>query len=151
MRAHDFFAKHVEPAVADWRANELDERLAMNAAVALNQMADHYFHSLPAGDGRLLGASSVGTLRDALERQEPAFSLIRDVADAHKHVKLDRKHRKLSSADQTNVGTMGWDDAEWGVAKWDSPPELVVTLDTGKRRHFRGLIETVFTMWQRLL
>jgi hypothetical protein len=151
MRAQEFFTKHVEPAIAEWRANDCDERLAMNAAVALNQMADHYFHSLPTGDPRLLAASSVRTLRDELGKQEPAFALIRDVADAHKHVKLDRKDRQVSSAEQTTVGSLGWGEAEFSYGRWGGAAELVVTLDSGRKRHFSALVDATFTMWKRLL
>jgi len=151
MRGHEFFEKHVEPAVADCRANDLDQRLAMIAAVALNQLADHYFHSFPTGDPRLLGAASPRALRDKLGKQEPAFSLIRDVADAHKHVKLVRKDAQVSTADQTGVGSLGWGEAEYGYGRYGGDAELVVTLDSGHKRHFRALVDATYAMWTRLL
>jgi len=151
MRAVDFYTKHVAPAVAEWQSNVLDERLAMNAAVALNQMADHYYRSFTAGDGRLFGASSPNTLRKVLAKQEPSFALLRDVAEAHKHVTLNRDDRQVTSADQTTVGTMGWGEAEFGYGQFGSPPELVVFLDSNEKRHFSALVDRTVIMWETLL
>src|ERR1700722_4565835 len=125
-RAQDFFADHVEPSVAEWRANEQDLRLAKTAAVNLNQMVDHYFHSYPAGHPKLLGASTVRALRTELRRGEPAFALIHDVADAHKHVILDRGNSQLTSSDQTSVRSLGYGEAEYGAGRYGGPPEVVV-------------------------
>jgi hypothetical protein len=151
QRAREFFAKHVEPAVLEWRASPLDERLAMNVAVALNQLADHYFHTLAPEDPRRFGAPSVSALRNELGKREAAFSLIRDVADAHKHVKLDRKDRHLTSAGQTVAGNMGWGEAEFGYGTFGGAEELVVTLDSGQKRHFSALVDATFELWTRLL
>jgi hypothetical protein len=115
--AHEFFARHVEPAVAEWRANRLDDRRAMQAAVALNQLADYYFHSVPVGDARRHGAQNVGELRAALGTQAGAFALIRDIADAHKHLTLHRPGCAVTGAGQTGAGRMGWGEAEYGVGE----------------------------------
>jgi len=150
-RAQEFFADDVAPSVAEWRAKELDLRLAKAAAVSLNQMADHYFHSYPAGDPKLLGASTVGALRAELRRREPAFALIHDVADAHKHVKLDRGNRQLTSADQTSVRSLGYGEAQYGEGRYGGPPEVVVELDSGEKRRFSALVDATEAMWQGLL
>jgi hypothetical protein len=149
--AHDFFSKHVEPAVAAWRADDLNEQKAMSAAVNLSHMAEHYLRSFPVGDPKLLGASKLDQLRAALDKREPAFSIVRDVADAHKHVTLDRKSRQITSADQTAVGSMGYGEAEYGYGKYGGGPELVVELDSKHRRHFSALVEATLAMWRALL
>jgi hypothetical protein len=149
--AHDFFSKHVEPAVAAWRSDDLNEQLAMSAAVNLSHMAEHYLRSFTVGDPKLLGASKLDQLRTALDRRAPAFSIIRDVADAHKHVSLDRKGRQLTSADQTAVGSMGFGEAEFGYGKYGGGTELVVELDSGEKRHFSALVDATLAMWRGLL
>lgn len=150
-KAHDFFTNDTEPAVAEWLANEQDLRLAKSAAVSLNQMADYYFQSYPAGDPKLLGALTVGALRSELRRREVAFALIHDGADAHKHVKLDRANRQVTSTDQTSVRSLGYGEAEYGLGRYGGPPEVVVELDSGEKRHFSALVEATLDMWKRLL
>jgi hypothetical protein len=73
------------------------------------------------------------------------------VAEAHKHVILDRKGRQLTSADQIGVGSMGFGEAEFGYGKFGGGPELVVELDSNHRRHFSALVEATVTMWRGLL
>lgn len=149
--ASEFFETHVLPALKEWRANETSERLGMGLAVVLNQTVDRYFHSFPSGDSKLFGAKTVKQLRAELTKKSASFALIRDVADAHKHVKLDRPDRVVTSAGQTAVGRMGYGEAEYGVAKWGSPPELVVTLDNGKKRHFSAIVDETVKLWGSLL
>lgn len=151
-RAHDFFDTHVVPSVEEWRKNPTDLRLAMNAAVALNQMADHFWHAYSAAEPhRVFGSKTVGAFRDALATQRPAFGLLRDVAEAHKHVKLNRHLRAITSAGQTVVGSLGYGEAEYGVGLYGGGPEVVVSLDTGERRHFSALVEETMQMWGILL
>jgi hypothetical protein len=150
-RASDFFASDVLPSVERWRADETDLGLARLAAVNLNQMADHYFHSFPAGDAKLLGAVSVGAFRSELRRRCPSFALIHDVADAHKHVQLDRSSRQVTSTDQTSVRPLGYGEAEYGGGRYGGSPEIVVELDSGVKRHFSMLVNDAAAMWEKLL
>lgn len=149
--ASEFFETHVLPALKEWRADETSERLGMALAVVLNQTADRYFHSFPLRDPKLLSATNPGELRTKLTTRNASLALIRDVAEAHKHFKLDRSHREVTNATQTTVGQMGWDEAEWDVGKWDSPPELVVTLDNGEKRHFSAIVDETVKLWESLL
>jgi hypothetical protein len=89
-RASDFLASDALPSVERWRADETNLGLAKLAAVNLNQMVDHYFYSFSAGASQLLGKTNVGGLRAELRNRYPSFALVNDVADAHKHVRLDR-------------------------------------------------------------
>jgi hypothetical protein len=150
-RAIDFFANDTEPAVAAWLANEQDLRLAKVVAVSINHMADHYFHSYPVGDPKLLGASTVRALRTELRRREPAFALVNDVADAQKHVELDRGNRQITSTDQTSVRSLGYGEGAYGEGRYGGVPEVVVELDSGDKRHFSALVDATLAMWRGLL
>jgi hypothetical protein len=150
-RANDFFSNYVMPAISRWRANDTDLGLAKIAAVNLNQMADYYFCSYPAGDPKLFGLSNVTELRDELRKRYPAFALIHDVADAHKHVSLNRRSRQVTSTDQTNLRSLGYGEAEYGGGRYGSPSEVVVELDSGQKRHFSMLVDESAGMWQALL
>ena len=147
-RAHLFYDEHIVPTVSEWEASPLEPHRAMNAAVSLNQMADHFFHEYHADPGKVLGASSVSAFRNALTASTPEFGLIRDVADAHKHFKLDRPNRKITDASQATQGSMGWGEAAWGEGQWGSPPEIVVTYDDGTKHHFSTAVRKVMAMWK---
>ncbi len=84
-----FFETHVKANHDDWCNDPRDERKAMNAAVSANQMADHIYHYFSENnDGQLLGATNLDEYRRALAAIQPDFALVRDVAEAHKHVHL---------------------------------------------------------------
>jgi hypothetical protein len=151
-RAQTFFDTHVRPTVNAWRDSPTDLRLAMHAAVALNQMADHFWHEFADTEPhRVFRQTTVSRFRREIVSRYPVFGLIRDVADAHKHVKLDRDDRVLTSAGQTNVGSLGWGEAEFGVGVYGGAPEIIVELDSGTKRHFSAVVAEVESMWQGLL
>ena len=107
MSAREFFDKYLIPNVREWEGEPLYERRAMNAVLSLNHMADWFF--LQSKDEAKLPMSVTGTkqYREHLVSAEcPDFQIIWDVADAHKHFKLDRKSAKVKEVDQTKVGEM---------------------------------------------
>jgi hypothetical protein len=151
-RAIAFFETHVVPARDVWRRSPRDLRVSMNLAVSLNQMADHFWHQYHESEPtRVHGKTNVSVFRKFLAEGNPSFGLIRDVADAHKHVKLDRPDRVLTSAGQTSHGSLGWGEAEYGVGEFGGEEEVVIELDSGARRHFSGVVRDVFGMWHVML
>lgn len=151
-RAKTFLDTHVLPNVSEWRKSALDLRLAMNAAVSLNQMADYFWHQFFESEpDRVFAKSDVGAFRRELATRHPSFGLIRDVADAHKHLKLNRNDRVLTSAGQTVLGSLGFGEAEYGLGSFGGSEEVVIELDSGQRRHFSGILEDVVAMWEAML
>ena len=151
-RADKFFQRHVRPNLEDWNESPLDVRKAMNLAVSLNQTADYFWNDYSSTDrDRVLGAASLSKFREALSKKNPNFSVIRDVADAHKHLKLNRAERVLTSADQTGLGSIGWGEAEFGVAAYGGGEEVVIELDSGRTRHFSAVVNEVIVMWEDML
>lgn len=151
-RAHEYFHTHVVPAMSDWRSNPDDIRFAMNAAVALNQMADHFWHGFVSNDAaRVFSAPNVKTFRNELAKKNNDWGLVRDVAEAHKHVILERPSRHVTSTGQTTVVPMGWGTSTYGTGPYGGTPSVVVTLDNGSKVHFSAVANRVFEMWQSLL
>lgn len=150
-RAHEFMRQHVLPALADWERDEMSEQRAMSLAVNLNQMADYFWHSFQHDSAKILRTSNVGSFRKALRASNRHFALVNDVADAHKHFKLSRDDRYLTSAGQIVIAPMGWGEAKFGEGKWGSPPEVVVTYDDGTKHHFSTAVRSVVQMWTSLL
>ncbi len=151
-RAHEHFDTYVLPAVNEWLSNPTDIRLAMNAAVALNQMADHFWYGFASSDvARVFNTANVKTFRNELAKRNSEWSLVRDVAEAHKHVKLDRSSRHLTSAGQTVVTPTGYGTSGYGTGPYGGTPSVVVTLDDGSTVHFSCVAKRVLEMWQSLL
>ena len=150
--AHTFFDTHVLPSVESWQKHPIDIRLAMQAAIALNQMADHFWHAYRTVDpGRVFGAESAAAFRKELATRNLHFALLRDVAEAHKHVKLDRPGRSLTGAEQTSVGATGFGEAGFGTGPWGGGPSVVIELDDGGKEHLSMLVDQVVRLWSSML
>ena len=116
-------------------------------------MAARVFHHWRDLDPpQVYGAADEGSYRSELAAREcPDFGLVRDVADAHRHVTLDRPNRRLTGADQTGVGATAWGEAGFGEGVFGGGPQLVVTLDNDDKRPLTAIMKNVMEMWERLL
>lgn len=151
-KAHEFFDTHVTPAYGEWINDPINIRLAMSAVVALNQMADYLWHAYSNVEPNLvLSAASPGAFRAELARRHVHFAIIRDVAEAHKHVTLDRGSRVLTEADQTAVGATGWGEADFGTGPYGGGPSVVVELDDGTKHHLSHSAKEVLQLWLSIL
>lgn len=149
--ARAFFVVHVLPAARESAELPDDLRLAMIAAVAVNQMADHFWHAYQGDEAeRVFGTTTVKGFRAELAKRQPEWAVIRDVAEAHKHVRLDRPSRTLTSASQTEVRTTPYGAGAYGAGPYGGTPSLVVALDNGQLVHFPGLLTKTVAMWEAL-
>lgn len=98
----EFLERHVKPPVEQWRSDPDSEWKAKVAAMALNDMAERYWHYWKdRGRSKVYAAARPKEFREALVLHEcEDFQLIWDVADAHKHVGLDRGNRKVTKSSQ---------------------------------------------------
>ena len=113
-RAADFFVTYVEPSIRDYIKQETELHRAMAVATTLAHMADYFFDDFSGDSSKVLGATSLKDFRTALCKHSKDFALLRDVCDAHKHLRLDRANRSVTSADQSTVMSLGWGKAKWG-------------------------------------
>jgi hypothetical protein len=60
-------------------------------------------------------------------------------------------NRRVTHADQTAKGGMGWGEGGWGEGVFGGGPQLVVELDDGTKRPLSAIMKNVIDMWQRLL
>lgn len=148
-----FFDNHVKPNYEQWLADPLNERLAKNAVADANNIAARVFHHWRDLDpSQVNDTADEGHYRSELAAREcPDFGLVRDVADAHKHVTLHRPNRRVTGANQTGVGATAWGEAGWGEGVSGGGPQLVVTLDDGTKRPLTAIMANFMEMWERLL
>jgi len=147
----DFLENFVRPDFDAWNSDLLNERLAKNAIANLNNLSARAFHYLlVTKPNELAGAVDEGSYRNVLSaKYGNEFQIIRDVAEAHKHITLRRSNRVVTSYDQTKTKVSTWGTAKWGVDTWGG--KLVVTLDDGVEVSLRQTAEVVFRQWEELL
>ena len=152
-----FFDIHVKPNYEDWLAEPLDERRAKNAVADANNMAERvWYYWIDRDPAQVYDATTPGRYRNELSTRECAdFALVRDVADAHKHVELERRPRQVTHADQTRAARGGlFAGRYFGVryfGRYFGASQLVVTLDDGTNRPLTAIMANVVEMWERLL
>lgn len=150
--AHEFFDTHVTPAYEAWTQDPISIRLAMSVAVALNQMADHLWHAYANVDpSRVFNTASARAFRAEMGRRHAHFAIVRDVAEAHKHVRLDRPARVLTGGEQTALGATGWGEGGFGTGPYGGGPSIVVELDDGTKHHFSHPAKEVLQLWMSIL
>jgi hypothetical protein len=147
--ALNFFMRFVEPAIGDWRRDSVDVRLAMNIANSLNNLVEYYWHAFATTQpDRVFRANSLKEFRAELTQRNEDIALIRDIADAHKHLKLNRADRTVTNANQTKGQIVGYGQA-YGLC-YGSGELLVVTLDDGEERYFALVAESTYAYWSSI-
>jgi hypothetical protein len=150
--ARQFFDTHLVPNYEAWLAQPTDLRLAMNATVSLYHMADHYWHSFSATEpDRVFSTNSSSQFRGGLATRNTDYSLLRDVAEAHKHMKLDRSTRNVTESRQTAIGSTGYGEGGYGTGPYGGGPSVVVVLDDGTKRHLSYSAQVVRKLWEAML
>ncbi|MGZ8897942.1 MAG: hypothetical protein ACXW1Q_06460 [Halobacteriota archaeon] len=102
-QAHEFFEMHVVPAMNEWLSKPDDLRLTGIAAGALNDMAEHFWHGFEKIEpARVFNTPNVKAFRPDFAKKYNDWSLVRDVAETHKHVKTqsegpERNQRRANS------------------------------------------------------
>lgn len=144
--ARNFFDKHVTPTLNDWRKSPSDERLAMHLASNLNNIIDYYWAAVSVNDqSKVFHKKTLKEFRAELSKTNLNIGFIRDIADAHKHLKLNRSDRNLTNASQTTSQYMGYGNA-YGIA-YGGGEMLVITLDNGKEVYFSIIAEATYEYW----
>jgi hypothetical protein len=147
----EFLARFVIRAFEDFKKSPADEYLGKTAVHHANVLAErvwqHYKSENPA---KVFQAQSVSLFRDAIaEHLCPEFALIRDVDDGFKHLILDRKSRRVTSADQVGFEPTIWGRFYWGQARWGG--QVVIRADDGSRWDLLDTLAKVVGMWDQFL
>lgn len=122
----------------------------MNLANSLNNLVEYYWRVFATTDpDRVFRAHSLKAFRAELSQRKEDIALVRDIADAHKHLKLDRVGREITNASQTRGQSVGYGQA-YGLC-YGGGELLVVTLDDGQERYFSLVAEGAYTFWSSVL
>lgn len=151
----EFFNNVVEPTVDEYLARPEDIRRGRLAAIVLNHMVD-YWHVDTGEDKNTIHA----VLRaDTPIPNHPGYSaagIIRDLADASKHAKLDRKKPppQLTDAGQVKRYYIGaWNTAPFNTVPWGGQQavDVRVELDDGNVFLLANAIRIVTNAWRNKL
>jgi hypothetical protein len=110
-----FFEVYVRQSYEDWLVSPLSIRRAHAAVAEANNMAAHVWdYWVRKRDlSKVYGAQNERQYRDSVAKREcNDFALVRDVADGHKHVQINRPSRRVTRTDQLGTGR-----PQWGKAK----------------------------------
>ena len=78
-------------------------------------------------------------------------ALLRDVADAFKHHRLDRPNTKVSvSTDVVPTGG-GYGELHYGEGKYGGGEQVIITLKDGNKRALSSVLQNVFDAWMTFL
>ncbi len=149
--AREFWEQVAQPDYRDFVADTADLRKAIHAGSSLYHLYEWVFQQFESMPSRVFSCTSSSDLRAHLIANEcPDFGLLRDLADANKHFRVDRPSSQIATATQVVTRSVGWGKARWGVDKWGSPPGVVVEIDQNTLRHFSAIAENVYNMWDGL-
>ncbi len=157
-RSQEFWRTHVVANLEDYQRHRIDIRRAKNAAISLLHMADHvwseYHETCPE---KVEGTQSVREYVTHLaENCCPEVVPLRDMVEAHKHMKLVRPakpKRVMTSAGQSGVRSTGRRRNPFGSPLAMPRPrrELVLMLNDGSRQRVSVVLTSVEDMWRNLM
>jgi hypothetical protein len=131
---------------------------ARQAAVELHHFSDFVLNNaMPP-----LAFPDLGVVRAAVQShliflREPRaphvddVALLRDVADAFKHHKLNRPSATIDGADAVIMTGTGWGKLRWGEGKWGGAEQVIVERKNGDQRALSSIMQNVFDAWLTLL
>jgi hypothetical protein len=108
---------------------------------AVDALAAHiYVWCKKNAPSEIAGLADDTKLRERLAGRSSDFRLLRDIAKAQKHVELDRGKPEVTTSAQVTARSIGYGEARWGEGRWDGPPQVVVTTDTGELRYVETIV-----------
>jgi hypothetical protein len=78
-------------------------------------------------------------------------SLLRDIADAFKHHRPDRRSATVLSSTDIAPFTMGFGQASFGEGKFSGDEQMVIVDKNGDKRALSSVLQNVFDAWTTLL
>jgi len=151
MTPRDFLEEVVRLNVVDFRQHFGSLRHAFNAAAGVDALAAHIYEwlraNLPAEvDGKLRDDD----YRDSLASKSTDYRLVRDIAAAQKHVRLEgKKLRLVRSAGQIAAASLGWGEGHWGAGRWGGVSQVIANTEEGDPRYVELAIDAALEFLER--
>lgn len=154
----EFFKGTVEPTVNEYLARPNDVRCGRLAAIVLNHLVDYWCVDTTGNNTRNAWDAVFTDLQASTPiANHPDYSyagIVRDVADASKHAKLNRVSRTLTGAGQVKRRFIGaFNTAPFNFVAFGErrAVDVQVELDDGKIFMLASAIRQVLSAWRKKL
>jgi hypothetical protein len=166
----EFYANVVEIDINEFRNKSDDLRLAYHACVSLLSLRDWIFEKYKGAPWTCMGKAqqpftSKNSLQASLERELDEFRIITDVANASKHLSLDKDRRRTKAegvanvhiqSTKTHVGGALLGYSELNGAMLNEPAKVVtsdsvIINDGGKLYDVLMSVESANRIWGQIL
>lgn len=143
-----FHREILQPTLSDFKKEPAMLHRGFNAVAAVDAYSAHIFQELiskkknPFSEiGSSVSKGNDSTFRNELAKQDQSFQLLRDLAKANKHARLDRHDPKVNGSDDTQQKSLGWGEGGFGEGRYGGSPQLYVTDQDGKEHNLESLLD----------
>lgn len=142
----DFLEKTVLPNITEYKQDVSSERHAYNAISSLDALAAHMYEwGKECGDTEALAATDDSHYRTSLAKRNMAFRLLRDVAKAQKHVRLERHDPIVTDISQINSRPIGFGEGGYGEGRFGGGAQVVVDIDPTRPEYVETILDQALT------
>ncbi len=149
MTPKEFLVEVVTPNVAAFHDDFASLRHAVNAVAAVDALAAHLFEWCKVNaPTEVCGSVDDSTYREALATRSPAFSLLRDMAKAQKHVRLTRGNPQVTQEHQVSIRPIGFGEGGSGCGRYGGPTQVVVDINGGDFQYVEEVVDEALAFLQ---
>lgn len=149
IQLHDYLREHVEPKLVEFDAEKTSKRRANDAVQVVDQLAPRIFNWCKDNNPSLVaGIKGDIEFRSQLAQANSEFELVRDMAKAEKHMRLDRGSPLVSSSTQIQAKTRGWGEGPYGEGPYGGREQIVVDLNDGSSRNVYTVVCAAYRFLQ---
>ncbi len=142
MTPREFLMQVAEPNIADFHTNFADIRHAYNAVASVDALAAHVYDWCGThAPAELKGAQDDTYFRALLAQRNDHFALLRDIAKAQKHVRLERGNPRIKLASQISSRPIRWGEGDYGAGRYGGPPQVVVDIAPGDFQYVETVVD----------
>jgi hypothetical protein len=143
--AREFLDEVVIEDFKEFEADATSLRKAFHCALSLYHLHEWVF----ASHATQLNYSKARDFDKAL-CASPDFQLIRDIANAAKHMVLTRDPKRIAHAANTAVQSTGWGEGNYGQGPYGGGPRVRVHVGPGDFEEFSTVARSVLEMWHQM-
>ena len=144
--ARDFLNEVVVKDVEDFSAESESLRKAFHCALSLYHLHEWVF----ASHSSELTHKSVRDFDKSLCASSVDFQLIRDIANAAKHMELTRDPQRITHAANTAVQSTGWGEGGYGMGPYGGGPRVRIHVGPTEFEEFSVVSQSVLDMWRTI-
>jgi hypothetical protein len=144
--AREFFDEIVTPDFHDFLADTASLRKAFHCALSLYHLHEWVF----ADHGSQLGDASARDFDRRLCSQSTDFQLIRDIANAAKHMVLNRDPQRLTHSANVEIQSTAFGEGAYGQGPYGGGKRARAHVGPTTYEELDAVARDVFNMWTQM-